>query len=462
MAEPYKLTVAEAASKILRRQLSPVELMVSLLGRANSLEPRLRVWVTLDGDAALAAARRSRDELISRGPRGPLHGIPLGVKDIFYTQGIKTTACSPIYSDFVPTYDATAVARLKRAGAIVMGKTVTTELACGDPPPTRNPWNAAHTPGGSSSGSAVGVAAGIFPAAVGSQTVGSTLRPAAYNGVVGLKPTFGLISKYGVVPVAWSLDTIGIFTRTVADAAIVLGVLAGHDTSDDSSVSSPVPDYRKAISAPSSPPRIGLVRQMFFERADREVRRHTEDVVQRLIEAGATVEDVIVPLDFDTLLAAHRVIMTVEAASVHEAHFKARPDDYGPKVRNTIEAGLLTPAVAYVQAQRLRRRFRRVLERAIRGVDVLLSPSTPSPAPRDLGTTGDATFQSPWTACGFPAVSVPSGLSKTGLPLGIQLASAPLAEPKLLQAARWCEQVLDTNLGPPAGLYPSDGPLERV
>lgn len=448
MAEPFKLTLAEAASQIRRRELSPVELMMSLLARARSLEPRLRVWVTLDEDAALAAARRSRDELVQRGPRGPLHGVPVGVKDIYYTRGIKTTACSPIYADFVPTYDATAVALLKRAGAIIMGKTVTTEFACSDPPPTRNPWNSAHTPGGSSSGSAVGVAARIFPAALGSQTGGSVIRPASYNGVVGLKPTFGRISRYGVMPVAWSLDTMGFLTRTVADAAIMLGALAGHDPRDPSSVPSPVPDYRKALDSHRSPPRIGLVRQLFYDRADREVREHMEEIARRLSEAGAAVQEIILPVNFDTLLAAHRVIMIVEAASVHEADFRARSKDYAPEVRSTVEAGMLTPSVPYVQAQRIRRMFRGHMRQAIKGFDILLSPSTTSPAPGDLSTTGDRTFQAPWTAFGFPALTLPSGLSRSGLPLGVQLVSAPFTEENLLAVAHWCEQVLGTGPAP--------------
>ena len=423
--------------------------MDSLLSRAEAMEPSLKVWVTLDPEGALEAARRSEGELARSGPCGSLHGIPVGVKDIYYTQGVKTTACSPIYADFVPEYDATSVALLKRAGAIIMGKTVTTEFACGDPPPTRNPWDAAHTPGGSSSGSAVGTAARIFPAALGSQTAGSVLRPASYNGVVGLKPTFGRISRYGVVPVAWSLDTMGTFTRTVEDAALMLSVMAGHDPNDFSSSTEPVPNYQEAIGAQQSPPRIGLVRQFFYDRSDDEVRQHTDHIVERLTRAGAEAEEVALPTNFGTLLAAHRVIMTVEAAAVHQANFSARPDDYAPNVRGVVEAGMLTPAVTYMQAQRIRRRFRRDMEEAMRGFDALLTPSTATPAPRDLTTTGDPSFQTPWTTCGFPAITIPSGLSESGLPLGLQLAAAPFAEESLLTVAYWCEQVLDVRLMPP-------------
>ena len=450
MTEPFELTIVEAARDIRDRSLSPVRLMESLLFRSSQLEPRLRVWVTLDGPAALAEAERSEEALAADGPIGPLHGIPIGVKDIYYTQGVKTTACSPIYADFVPEYDSTAVARLRAAGAIIMGKTVTTEFACMDPPPTRNPWDAAHTPGGSSSGSAVGVAARTFPAALGSQTAGSVLRPASFNGVVGVKPTFGRISRYGVMPVAWSLDTMGFFTRNVADAALLLKVLAGHDPSDDASSREPVPEYEAVVSVGQGPPRIGLMGQLFHDRASPEVREHMAGVVGKLSDAGASVEEVTAPADFDAMLAAHRVVMSVEAAAVHERDFKSRADEYGPKVRTLIESGMITPAVAYVQAQRVRGRFREEMVKAAGRFDVLLSPSTIGPAPRDLSTTGDPVFQTPWTTAGLPSVTLPSGLSESGLPLGIQLASSHFTEDRLLGAAQWCEGVLDISLRPPA------------
>ena len=449
MAEPFDFSVAQAAREIRERRLSPVALMESLLSRAEAMEPALKVWVTLDTDAAMDAACQSARELERNGVSGPLHGIPVGVKDIYYTRGIRTTCCSPIFADFFPDYDATSVALLKKAGAIMMGKTVTTEFATGDPSPTRNPWNAAHTPGGSSSGSAVGVASRIFPAALGSQTGGSVLRPASYNGVVGLKPTFGRISRYGVYPVAWSLDTLGTFTRTVEDAALMLNALAGQDPADFSSSSKPVPNYLEAMGRQEASPRIGVFRQFFFESCDDEVRGQTEDIIQRLAEAGAIIQEVSVPTRFETLLAAHRVLMTVELAAVHRSDFSSRPDDYAPNVRSSIEAGMLTPAVTYVEAQRIRRRFHRDMREAVEGFDILLTPSTVTAAPRDLTTTGNPMFQAPWTTCGFPTVTIPSGLSQLGLPLGIQLASAPFAEETLFAAAQWCEKVLDVELRPP-------------
>ena len=227
--EPRDLTIAQASQAIAGGKLSPPELMESLLEQIRELEPSLKAWVTLDEEAALRSARDAEAEISSGGPRTPLHGIPIGVKDIYYTKGVLTTAGAPQYRDFIPGYDATSVAKLKDAGAIILGKAVTTQFADGDPSPTFNPWHREHTPGGSSSGSAVAVAARMCPAALGSQTGGSTLRPAIYNGVVGLKPTYGRISRYGVVPFAWSLDTVGIIARTVNDTALLLQAMAGHD-----------------------------------------------------------------------------------------------------------------------------------------------------------------------------------------------------------------------------------------
>lgn len=449
MAELFDLTIAQAARQIKEGALSPVTLMESLLARAEALEPMLNVWVTLDHDVALEAARQSERELEQNGPLSPLHGIPVGIKDIIYTKGVRTTCCSPIYADFVPDYDATVVARLKGAGAIIMGKTMTTQFASGDPSPTRNAWNIEHTPGGSSSGSAAGAAARMFPASLGTQTGGSVLRPASYNGVVGLKPTFGVISKYGVYPLSWSFDTVGIFTRSVEDAALMLNALAGYDDNDLYSSDHPTPDYHDSIGAQHSPPRIGVLRQYFEERADGEVWSHTQDVIKRLSSAGASVEEVTVPASFDALMEARGVIGAVEAAEVHKADFAARPDDYSPRIRSTIENGIPVTAVSYVQAENTRREFRRGMEKAMEGFDVLLTPSTPTPAPKDLNTTGDAMFQSPWTACGFPTITIPSGLSATGLPLGTQLASARFDEGTLFAAAHWCEQVLGFSLTPP-------------
>ena len=462
MTELCDLTLAQAAEQIRNGEISAVALTESLLDRIGTLEPTLKAWVTIDREDVLGLAEERDSELKEKGPRGPLHGIPVGLKDIFYTAGMKTTACSKLYADFVPTYDATSVARLKEAGAIIQGKAVTTEFAMSDPSHTVNPWNAAHTPGGSSSGSAVAVATRMCPAALGSQTGGSTCRPASYNGIVGLKATYGRISRYGVVPVSWSLDTVGILVRSVEDAAIMLGAMVGHDPHDPSSSTEPVDDYvgeldsfspelanRRAGNGKGKPPKIGLIREFFLEQSDDDVRGNAEDVAQRLSRAGAEVEEVKLPPSFWTCHAAHRVVQYVECAAFHEEMFREHADDYGPKLRMSIEAGMLVSGVRYMQAQRMRGRLRAEMTALAQSVDALLTPATPTPAPRDLTTTGAPVFQSPWTSAGMPTITIPSGLSQSGLPLGIQLEGPPFGEARLLAVARWCEEALGVELMPP-------------
>lgn len=448
MSELYELGVVEAAEMIRNGKLSAVELVEALLARCDALDGALKVWVTLDGDAAMAAARERDREIASEGPRGALHGVPVGIKDIYFTRGVLTTSGSTIYAEFVPDYDATTVALLKQAGAIIMGKTVTTEFACGDPSPTVSPWNAAHTPGGSSSGSAVGAAVGMFPAALGSQTGGSIVRPSSYNGIVGLKPTFGRVSRYGVYPVSESLDTMGPMVRSVADAALMLDALAGHDINDPDSSERPTTDYLQASQAHIKPPRIGLVRQFFMEQCDDETRANTESAVEKLRDAGAMVEEVSLPVDFDEVLLGQRTLMSVEGAQVHEANFAVRADDFSSNVHGLIEQGLTTPALTYLKAKHLQREFGRSVQSAIQGYDALIMPTTPAPAPPSRETTGDPKFQSPWTFGGFPEITLPSGLSESGMPLGVQLVSGRFDEARLLAVAAWCKEVMDVRLTP--------------
>ena len=449
MLQPYQLTVVQSAEEMRRGNLSPVDLAQNLLERIDSFDPKLEAWVTIDREEVLNSAKDREQDIQNGRSRGLLHGVPVGLKDIFYTDGMKTTACSRIYADFVPSYDATCVAKIKEAGGIVLGKAVTTEFATGDPSPTKNPWNQAHTPGGSSSGSSVAVATRMCAAALGSQTGGSTCRPAAYNGIVGLKPTYGRISRYGVVPVSWSLDTVGILVRTVEDAAAMLQAMSGHDPKDPGSSTQPVPDFLAQMKSANGPPRIGLLGGFFQEQATPEVWSHTQEIAQRLALAGAVVEELALPSSFATAHSCQRVVMNVECAAFHEETFRERADEYGPRIRSSIEMGKLIPGVDYLNAQRLRRMFRRDMIEMLAGVDVALTPAIPAPAPRDLNTTGDPAFQSPWTSSGLPTVVVPSGLSSEGLPLAVQLAAPPWQEGRLLGAAKWCEGVLGVELTPP-------------
>lgn len=444
---PHTLTLADAADRIRTGQLSPVTLVNSCLEHLDRLEPDLRAWATVDHKGASDAAKRCETEINNGRYRGPLHGIPLGLKDIFFTAEVKTSMGSPIYADYVPEYDATAVQRLKEAGAVILGKAHTTEFAALAPSPTRNPWNLEHTPGGSSSGSAAAVVARACFGALGSQTYGSTVRPAAYCGCVGLKPTFGRISVHGVYPLAGSLDHVGIFARTVTDIALLLHVLAGEDPNDPVSAAQPVPDYLQSLQS-VEPPRIGVVREFFFERADEETRQHVEAVVQRCEQAGARVSEVALPSSFAGAPEAHFDMMFVEAAFSHREVYAEHRDRYSPQMRDLIEKGRALSGVAYLQAQRQQETFRTELDTICRGVDVLLTPATPAPAPRGFATTGDPTFNGPATFAGLPSLSLPSGLSRGGLPFGIQLMAAAFAEPRLLAAAKWCEDVIGFSAAP--------------
>jgi aspartyl-tRNA(Asn)/glutamyl-tRNA(Gln) amidotransferase subunit A len=448
MPQHFNLTAVEAAKQIKNRDLSPVALVESLLSQYDSLEPSLSAWVYLDREAVLADAQQKQEELEKGANIGPLHGVPIGLKDIYYTAGIPTTACSKVYENFVPEYDATTVTLLKNAGAIMMGKTVTTEFACMDPSPTKNPWNPAHTPGGSSSGSAVAVATRMCPAALGSQTVGSVLRPASYNGVVGFKPTFGRVSRYGVIPVSWSLDHVGWMSRSVEDAALLMQVMAVADPNEPITVGLPADDFMAGLASPSAP-RIGLIRRFFYDNADEETRKHTDGIVEQLSRAGATVEEIPLPDSIDTAIADQLIIMAVEGAAFHQPMYERQSQDYQPRLRDMLRRGLETDGQTYSRALERRQQFTAEMQALAGKADVLLTPSTPTPALPDITNTGNTMFQGPWTSCGLPVITIPSGLAASGLPFGIQLASAPFSEPKLLAAARWCESVLGVELSPP-------------
>ncbi|MCY4583842.1 MAG: amidase [Chloroflexi bacterium] len=446
MAEPFELSLTEAAAEIAARRLSSVELTESLLARIEALEPRLQAWATLLPERALAEARAAD---AAEAPRGSLAGVPYGAKDIFDTANIRTAAGSKIWAERVPDTDAASIVLARNAGSVLLGKLHTTEFADGDPAPCFNPWNAEHTPGGSSTGSGVAVAARMVPWAFGSQTVGSVLRPASYNGVVGFKPTFGRIPRLGVIPMATSFDHVGVLVRRVEDVALLLSVLAVHDRDDPFSADVPPDDYVAAVQGDLPAPRLGLVRGWFVNEADAETRLVMEETAQELANAGAVIEEVDPGIDFGRAYAAHRVMQESEMAVWHTPLYVGNESLYGPKITVYVENGFSHTARDYVAASDYRREVQRLAAGAMEQVDALIMPTASAPAPRDRTQTGDTRFQSPWSFTGFPSISVPIGLASDGLPLGAQLAGGPFQEAQLLRAAAWVEQALGVELTPP-------------
>ena len=440
--EPRLMTLTEAARRIRSRDLSPLELLESCLKQIDRLEPQVKAWVTIDREGALRQAKLAGEEARAGNFRGLLHGIPVGIKDIFYTTGMRTTAGHSAMAEFVPNYDSAVAERLKQAGAIVLGKTATTEFALMAPAPTRNPWNLAHTPGGSSSGSGAAVAARMCPAAIGSQTGGSTIRPAAYCGVVGLKPTYGRVSAFGMIPLAYSTDHPGIIAREVNDLALLLQALAGYDPRDHTSVMMPVGDYVRDFEAQMTQPSIALMTGDFMEIAADEIRTNVTAVADRLGRARAHVEQISPPPSFSDLGKAFWTILATEPAAYHEEALERRPGTFEGKTLEFLRKGLATSAINYLHALEVQRRFRREAAMILQRYDAILVPSTNFTAPAGLDSTGDPVFNNPWSMSGNPVVGLPSGLSSQGLPMAVQLVGAAFAEGRLLALARWCEKEL--------------------
>ena len=441
MGKSLEYSTIEELSKLLSSlEISTKELALHLLDRSEKLDPDLNVWVTMNPNLEI--------ETYSQGNTSQLAGIPMGIKDIYCTRDMKTTCCSPIYEKYEPGYDAQTVKMLRDAKAVIMGKTVTTQFACGDPPPTKNPWNLSRTPGGSSSGSAVGVASGMFPAALGSQTAGSVLRPASYNGIVGFKPTYGLVSRQGVFPVALSLDTMGWFTRSVKDAAILLRYLSGYDAEDKDSVKVDTKSYISNIAPISRPPHIGIVEDFYYENSDRSTMKTFALLLAKLSKAGAIIETANTQLDFDSILKSHRVIMNCEAANTHKDNYEIRPDDFAPRVKEIIENGLNTPAHTYIQSKHFQQNYTRQVSKLSKKYDALIMPTSLSAAPTPE-TTGEPIFQAPWTMAGVPAISLPYELDDDGMPLGVQIISNHFNELNLLSTSMWIESVVNFTHKPP-------------
>lgn len=463
MSGPADALVFESASvlaaMVRARDLSPVDLVQAYLDRIAKLDGKLRAYITVCAEPALAAARRLEQSLQRGEAPGPLAGVPFAVKDQFDTAGVRTTFGSRIFESRVPAEDASVVARLRAAGAILLGKLNLTEFAFGGTlqfpfGQPRNPWNPAHDPGGSSSGSGIATAAALAAVTLGEDTGGSIRGPAAYCGVAGLRPTWGLVPRTGCFPVSWSMDAPGPLGRTVEDVALVLGVIAGADPADTLTRRAPPPDYRAALAGGMRGLRVGLIRELTHgPDTDPEVREAVVTACGVLREAGAVVDEVSLPL----LPLAGAVFMAIadsEGAGLHRRWLRDRPGDYDASTRRRLLAASLLPTAAYHQATRARALIRTQVLEAVARRDVLVAPAQPRPAPliaqvqAPVASAEDAaarfftrrSYSTPFSLAGTPAISVPCGFSAAGLPIGLQIAGRLFDEATVLRAAHTYEQ----------------------
>lgn len=450
---PY-LTVAEAAALIRSRRLSPVDLVQAVVERIDRLDPKVHAFITVTREKALSVARAAEQEIAAGKYRGPLLGIPFGVKDTHYTKGIRTTANTPVLEDFVPDFDATVVTRLERAGAVLVGKLNLPEFSFGGAstggafPGANNPWDLSRTPGGSSSGSGAALAAGFVLAATGGDTSGSIRNPATLCGVVGMKPTYGRVSRHGIVAISWSLDHVGPMTRTVVDNAIVLNVLAGHDPLDESSAQLPVPDYTRALTRGVRGMRVGVPKAAMFDGYHADVLRAFDEALATFRKLGARVVEVEMPPTIDAIDDVQSIVRIAEASSYHEPFLSERAERYGQtNVRRDVESGTLITAVQYLRAQKVRARFVKELTALFRTFDVFLTPGMPAPAGEPMENVRQS-FRRMFNACGFPALVLPNGFSTspTGLPIGLQIAAKPFDEETIYAAAAAFEEATEWHL----------------
>jgi aspartyl-tRNA(Asn)/glutamyl-tRNA(Gln) amidotransferase subunit A len=451
------LTISEAAKQIARKALSPVELTQAGLERIERLNPRLNAFITVLGEQAIAAAKAAEQEIVSGHHRGPLHGIPIALKDLCATQGVRTTAGSKILHDYIPKDDATVAIRLAEAGTILLGKLHMNEFAYGPDGDNmhygrvRNPWNLERITGGSSSGSGAAVAASLCLGALGTDTGGSIRIPAALCGVAGIKPTYGRVSRYGITPLSWSLDHAGPMAKTVEDTAMLLQAMAGYDIKDPGSARRPVPDYAAALSGDVRGLRVGIPREYFYDALDPEVESAIRQAIEVIKGLGASIHEVSWPsLRYATLAAL--VIVLAEASAFHDSWIRTRPQDYHPDIALRLKWGLLLPASAYLKAQRLRALLCREVAQLWRQVEVLVTPATMMAAPHPgeiqirIGSRQMSTREAilrlmrPFNLTGLPAISVPCGFTSTELPIGLQIAGRPFDEATVLRTAHAYEQ----------------------
>ena len=449
----YFLTMGEAGELMRSGQLSPVELLRACLERIEATDDRLHSFITMMTDEAMEQARTAEAEMLRGNYRGHLHGIPFALKDLYDTAGTRTTSGSYVDLERVPTADATTTARLKAAGGVLVGKLAMHEFALGGPDwstpfePARNPWNLDHITGGSSSGTGSSVASGQVMGGLGSCTGGSIRGPASLCGIVGLKATYGRVSRAGVVTLSWSQDHAGPMTWTVEDTAYMLQAIAGHDPKDPTSSTAPVPDYSESLVEDIKGVTIGLPRHYFFD-ADPSVNPEVVAVVEKAVTEleglGAKVREVSLP-SLDWVRAANSVIMVCEAYAYHEPNLKSVPEKFGDIVRSRFRTGGLLTAGDYLQAQRVRTWARREFAGVMKGVDFLVTPTMTQPAPAFEGYDPTSTvlgrsFTAPFNVTGLPAISVPCGFTETGLPIGMQIAGKPFDEPGVIRAAYTYQQ----------------------
>ncbi|HEY7555070.1 MAG TPA: amidase [Candidatus Binatia bacterium] len=410
--------------------------MEACLARIREVDTQVQAWAFLDPDYALAQARAADELRLSGRPFGPLHGVPVGIKDIFDTADMPTEYGSVLHAGRTPSRDATAVSLMRAAGAIIMGKTVTTEFAYFFPGKTRNPHNPEHTPGGSSSGSAAAVASGMVPLALGSQTNGSTIRPAAYCGVIGFKPTHGLISRHRVSALSRTLDHVGLFARTVDDIALLTEQLISYDEADpDTRPRARIPFVKIAGEEPPLEPMFAFVKTPMWERTDDDTREGFAELMEHLAKLAEEVEL------FPSAVEAwdqHQTIMSAEMALNLEREYDTGRERLSEKLRTQIEQGREVRAIDYQQAlartDPIHESFVELFEQRY---DAIITPAAPGSAPKGLDATGDPSFCTLWTLCGMPAVSVPLMQAKNGLPLGVQLVGPRGGDARLLRTARW-------------------------
>ena len=462
MTELAYLSLAQASALIRSKKLSPVDYTQALLSHIDTHDGEFNAFLRQTPDMALQQAKQAEADIEAGNWRGPLHGIPYGLKDIIDVEGVPTTGHSKILADNLARADAFVTQRLKAAGAVLLGKLSTHEFALGGPsfdlpwPPARNAWNRDYFPGGSSSGSGVALAAGFVPAALGTDTGGSVRNPASMCGIVGMKATYGRVSRRGVLPLAYSLDHIGPMTRTVTDNAMLLGVIAGHDPQDPGSARSAVPDFTADLENGVSGLKIGIIRRFYtvdFE-ADAEMAQSIEDAVQVLAEQGAEIHE-IDPGPLADYTSANRVILLSEAYAVHEKWLQERPADYGDLTRERLLPGAFFRAVDYVHALRQREVLRRQFDACMASVDVAITASSMDPAcPIEDAELCEKHYgrqaRAPFNVTGNPALAVPTGFASTGLPLSMQIIGKPFEEATVYRVARAHERETEWTTKHPA------------